>query len=78
MSSSLRHQQCHACGVRLTLMVFKMGGSWPYSCLVRCYLKNLFIIARSILEQLPSSFFSMHLDSVRVVHPYSSIGTTAA
>ena len=33
---------------------------------------------RSILVQLPSSFFSMHLVSFYVLHPYSSIDTTAA
>ena len=37
MSSSLLLQQCPACLVRLTLIVFGMGGRWPYSwCLVGC------------------------------------------
>ena len=37
MSSSLLLQQCPACKVRLTLIVFVMGGRWPYSwCLVGC------------------------------------------
>ena len=31
MSSSLLLQQCPACLVRLTLIVFLMGGRWPYS-----------------------------------------------
>ena len=31
MSSSLLLQQCPACLVRLTWIVFVMGGSWPYS-----------------------------------------------
>ena len=31
MSSSLLLQQCPACLVHLTLMVFEMGGKWPYS-----------------------------------------------
>ena len=31
MSSSLLLQQCPACLVRLTLIVFVMGGRWPYS-----------------------------------------------
>ena len=31
MSSSLLLQQCPACLVRLTWMVFVMGGRWPYS-----------------------------------------------
>ena len=37
MSSSLLLQQCPACLVRLTWIVFVMGGRWPYSwCLVEC------------------------------------------
>ena len=37
MSSSLLLQQCPACLVRLTWIVFVMGGRWPYSwCLVGC------------------------------------------
>ena len=35
MSSSLLLQQCPACLVRLTCIVFVMGGRWPYS---RCSL----------------------------------------
>ena len=50
MSSSLLLQQCPACLVRLTWMVFMMGGRWPYSwCLVWCCHQDLFNIARSIL-----------------------------
>ena len=56
-----------------------MGGRWPYSCcFVGCCLQDLFNIARSILVLLPSSFFSVRLVSVHVLHPYSSIDTTAA
>ena len=59
MSSSLLLQQCPACLVRLTWIVFVIGGRWPYSwCLVGCCRQDLFKIARSILVQLPSSFFS--------------------
>ena len=37
MSSSLLIQQCPACLVWLTWIVFVMGGRWPYSwCLVGC------------------------------------------
>ena len=50
MSSSLILQQCPASLVRLTWIVFLMGGRWPYSwCLVGCYRLDLFNIARSIL-----------------------------
>ena len=76
MSSSLLLQQCPECLVHLTWIVFVMGGRWPYSwCLVGCYHQDLFNIARSILVELPSSFFSSRLVSVHVVHPYSSIDT---
>ena len=50
VSSSLRLQQCPACLVHLTWIVFVMGGKWPYSgCFVGCCLQDLFNIARSIL-----------------------------
>ena len=50
MSSSLLLQQCLVCLVRLTLIVFVMGGRWPYSwCLVGCCRQDLFYIARNIL-----------------------------
>ena len=79
MSSSLLLQQCPACLVGLTCIVFVMGGKWPYSwCLVGCYHQDLFNIALNILVLLPSSFFFSRLVSVLVVHPYSNIATTAA
>ena len=50
MSSSLLLQQCPACLVRLTCIVFVMGGKWPYSwCLVGCWRQDLFNIALNIL-----------------------------
>ena len=50
MSSSLLLQQCPACLVRLTWIVFVIGGRWPYSwCLVGCCCQDLFRIARSTL-----------------------------
>ena len=46
MSSSLLLQQCPACLVRLTCIVFVMGGKWLYSwCLVGCCRQDLFNIA---------------------------------
>ena len=72
-------QQCSACLVRLTWIVYVMDGRWPYSCcFVGCYLHDLFNTARSILVLLPSSFFSIRLVSIHVVHPYCSIDTTTA
>ena len=76
---STSFMSCPAYLFRLILIVFVMGGSWPYSrCFVGCCLQDLFNIARSILEYLPSSLFSIRFVSVHVVHPYSSIDTTAA
>ena len=50
MSSSLVLQQCPACLVHLTWIVFMMGGRWPYSWyLVGCRRQDLFNIARNIL-----------------------------
>ena len=50
MSSSLLLQQCPPCLVRLTCIVFVMGGRWPYSwCLVGCCCQDLFNIAPNIL-----------------------------
>ena len=78
MSSYLLLQQCPACLVSLIWMVFEMDGRWPYSyCFVGCCFQDLLSIARSILAQLLSSFFSIRLVSVRVAHPYSSRNTTA-
>ena len=50
MSSSLLLQQCPSCLVRLTWIVFMVGGRWPYSwCFVGCCRLDLFNIARNIL-----------------------------
>ena len=49
MSSSMLLQQCPACLVRLTWIVFVMEGRWPYSwCLVGRCCQDLFNIARNI------------------------------
>ena len=78
ISLSLILQQGPAC-LRLISMGFEMGGRWLYwCCFVVCCFQYLFNIARSILVQLPSSFFSIHLVSIHVVHPYSSMDTTEA
>ena len=77
MSSSLLLQQCPACLVRLTRMVWVICGRWPYSCfLVGCCFHVLFRITRSILVQLPSSLFSSRFVRVQVVQPYSSTAMT--
>ena len=59
MSSSLLLQQCPACLVRLILILFVMGGGWPYSCyFVRCCLQDLFNIACSIAHSIVSHYLS--------------------
>ena len=78
MSLSTLLLLCPTCLVRLTWIVFVMGGRWSYSCcFVGCCPQDVFNIARSILVQLPSSFFSIRLVNVHIVHPCSSIDTTA-
>ena len=50
MSSFLLLQHCPSCLVRLTCIVFMMGGKWPYSwCLVGCCRQDLFNIVLNIL-----------------------------
>ena len=68
MSSSLLLQQCPACLVRLTWIVFVIGGRWPYSwCLVGCCRQNLFKIARSISNKHEN--FSSILSTTNVYPP---------
>ena len=72
MSSSLLLQRCPVCLVRLTWIVFVMGGRWPYSwCFVGCCRQDLFNIARRILGWLPSSFFFSRFVIFHVVLPYT-------
>ena len=53
MSSSLLLQQCSAYLVRLTWIVFVIGGRWPYSwCLVGCCRQELFKIARRSFDSI--------------------------
>ena len=55
MNSSLLLQQCPACPVCLTWIVFMMGGRWPYSCcflgccFLGCCFQDLFNIVYRIL-----------------------------
>ena len=79
MSLTLVLQLCAAYLARLTLIVFVMGGWWPFSfCFGGFCLQDFFSIDQSILLQLPSSFFSIGLVRVHVVHLYSSIDTSTA
>ena len=65
MSSSLLLQQCPACLVRLTWIVFVIGGRWPYSwCLVGFCRQDLFKIARSINFQASTTISNAHTKKV--------------
>ena len=78
VSLSLFLNQCPACLVCLIWVVFKVGGTWPYSCcFVGFRFQVLFNIAHNILVKLLLSFFSICLVSIQVVHPYSSMDMTA-
>ena len=79
MSLPLLLHQRPACLARLIWMAFKMSGRRPYSCyFVECCLPDSFNTTSNILVQLPSSFLFIHLVSVHIVNPYSSIDTTTA
>ena len=71
MSSFLLLQQCPACLVRLTCIVFVIGGRWPYSwCFVQyCSQHSCVIVVYLFLQPFVS---------VQKVIPYSSIDTTVA
>ena len=58
MSSFLLLRQCPACLVRLTWIVFVMGGRWPYSCcFVGCCLQDLFNIKYDFLTHFVDKTF---------------------
>ena len=64
MSSSLLLQQCPACLVRLTWIVFVIGGRWPYSwCLVGCCCQDLFSTQECCVQSWTSSSIKMALIS---------------
>ena len=79
MSLFLLFQLCPACLVRHIWIVLEMDGRRRYSnYFVGCCFQDLFDITSSIFMQFPSSFLSIRLVSVYVVHLYSRIETTAA
>ena len=74
MSSSLLLLRYPARFVRLIWKGLEIRGRWPYNCcFVGCRFQDLFNIARSILVQFTSSFLSIRLVSLNVVHPYCSL-----
>ena len=57
MSSSLLLQQCPACLVCLTCIVFVMRGRWPYSwCFVGCCRQDLFNLFAYPIRIIPDKF----------------------
>ena len=67
MSSFLLLQQCPACLVRLTRIVFVMAGRWPYSwCFVECCCQDLFNIARNVLVYLLLEPFCLRLSGASI------------
>ena len=57
MTSSLLFQQCPACLVRLTWIVFEMYGRLLYSCcFVGCFLQAFFNTASNVLVQAFSQY----------------------
>ena len=78
MSSSLLLQQCTEYLVRLTWIVFVMGGRWPYSCcFVGCCLQDLFNIALRILV-CRQAFSDFHMTDRlwTAVHAFASFVLT--
>ena len=60
-------QQCPACLVRLTWIVFVMGGRWSYSwCLVGCCRQDFFLIfimyARPVIKLMQILKFQFHIE----------------
>ena len=74
MSSSLLLQQCPACLVRLTWIVFVIGGRWPYSwCLVGCCCQDLFRMTINCIWTRGSSSRALR----NVEHSFIAITSTS-
>ena len=78
MSSSPLLQQCPARLVRITLIVFVMGGGRIAAVLWDVASRTCSKLLAAFSCSLPSSYFSIRFVIVHVVHTYSSIDTTAA
>ena len=64
MSSSLLLQQCPACLVRLTWIVFLMGGRWPYSWCLTAIDKLSIIWKSDLTDKMKRSFFQAAVVSI--------------
>ena len=75
MSSSLLLQQCSTCLVRLTLIVFEMGGRWPYSCcFVGCSLQDLFkLLAVFLCSCRQAIYIYIYTHTVALIHAHVRI-----
>ena len=74
MSSSLLLQQCSASLVRLTWIVFMMGGRWPYSwCFVGCCRQDLFNIARKT-----GDISTLDGTSLKLVDKFTYLGSSVS
>ena len=68
MSWSLLLQQCPACLVRLTWIVFVMGGRWLYSwCLVGCCRHDLFIYNSHIFTLNSTKLKTLRKTSIKSI-----------
>ena len=61
MSSFLLLQQCPACLVRLILIVFVMGGRWPYSCCFILIVNEFFTFYNFAFMLKPRHFDWTHI-----------------
>ena len=79
MRLSFLLEQYPACFVCLIWMILEVGDKWPYSwCFLGCCFQDLFSRAHSIFTLSPSSFSSIRLVRIHVVHPYNRSDMTAA
>ena len=82
MSLFLLLQQCPTCPVHIILIVFMMGGRWPYSCcFVGCCFQILFNIARSIIELrailLNTQYFKVRRSRVKWSNPLNGVAPSS-
>ena len=77
MCSSLLLQQCSACVVHLTWIVFVISGRTAAD-LWGVVSRICSILLAALLCSCCQAIFSIHFFSIHVVHPYRSIDTIAA
>ena len=65
MSSSLLLQQCPACLVRLTWIVFVMGGRWPHNILSSKFNPSICALSFQYFCFLKSFSYFQHIETGR-------------